>query len=250
MTSPSLSKDVIARIDAYWSDLLQCSSADLRPEQSLITVSERSSGLAAIRLNANWVVAVNPAYDRAVAAEVLTRLERAELTDRADRDALHSYMTDQGFPEFYGPSELLYLTREMLIPVSPVSFRRLLPEDADIVDPFRIGMGGVLDWRIDDPVQWPYVIGHFADDQLIAAAAVYNWGNIIAETYVDTLPAFRGRGLANALTYEITRWIVEETPWIAQAGGEVVNTPSARISRRLGYEFYGYLFMNNLARTS
>ncbi|MCS7071621.1 MAG: GNAT family N-acetyltransferase [Anaerolinea sp.] len=136
------------------------------------------------------------------------------------------------------------------MPATPIEFRPLRPADADTVDQFRVGMGGLLDWRIDDPQHWPYVIGHFAQERLIAAAAVCNWGDVIAETYVDTLPEFRGQGLATALTYEITRWIVEETSWIAQAGGEVVNTPSGRIARRLGYVFYGYLFMNNLARQS
>jgi len=248
MTTPILPADALIRIDTYWSQLLNCSVTDLRPEQPTVYVSPRSPGLTALRLNDHWVIAVNPAYDRQIADEVLARLTGADLSDRGLRDALHHFMREQGFSEFYGPSELLYLTRDMLIPVPTVSFRPLGPEDADIVDQFRVSMGGVLDWRIDDPEGWPYVIGHFDGPRLVAAAAVHNWGNVIAETYVDTLPEYRGRGLANALTYEITRWIVEETSRIAQAGGEVVNTPSGRISRRLGYAFYGYLFMNNLAR--
>ncbi|MGQ9908991.1 MAG: GNAT family N-acetyltransferase [Candidatus Flexifilum sp.] len=248
MTISALPQPLVTRIDSYWSALLGCVPSELRPAHPTIIVSDTSPGLTALRLNENWVVAAHPDYGRTLAENVLSQLQAIDIASRTDHDALHQSLRELGFPEFYGPSELLYLTRDMLVPVQSVTFRTLQPADAAVVDEFRAGMGGVLDWHIDDPERWPYVIGHFAEDRLIAAAAVCNWGDVVAETYVDTLPEFRGRGLATALTYEITRWIVEETPWIAQAGGEVINTPSGRIARRLGYELYGYLFMNNLAR--
>lgn len=247
MNTPTLPAWARTQIDAYWADFLGCTPADLRPAQSVITRSDKSPGLTAFRADGEWIIALAPDADSAAADAVLPLLESGDHTDKAVRDHMHLIMEQYEFDYFYGPSELLYLTRDMLLPVPGVPFRQLTTADTGIVDAFRVGMGGTLDWKINE-AQWPYTIGHFDGSTLIAAAAVCNWGGGIAETYVDTLPAYRGRGLANALTYEITRWIVEDAGWIAQAGGEVYNTPSGRISRRLGYAFYGHLFMNNLAR--
>lgn len=236
-----------ARVDEYWANFFSCSPAELRPASTTVIRSANSPGLTALRTGAHWLIGLHPDTDQAAAAAAIPLLEKGDPADRPTHDLLHDLMRQQGFESFYGPSELLYMTADMLIPYDTVITRPLTPADTDIIDGFRVGMGGVLDWKVGD-ADWPYVIGHFDGETLISAAAVYDWGHDIAETYVDTLPSHRGRGLANALTYEITRWIVQERGWIAQAGGEIVNTPSGRISRRLGYRLYGTLFMNNLAR--
>lgn len=243
--------DLWSTIDSYWASVLDCDADAFRNNASTIVRTEKSPGLTALSVSPGyWVLSVIPELPDSVVRAIGSTLEQADLADPHVRRNVHQQLADHKMADMYGPSELLYITADAFRPLPPVNYRQLTSSDAAVADRFRVGMGGTVDWKLGMPQEWPYVIGLFEADELIAVGAVHNWDDVIGETYVDTLPAHRGKGLANRLTSETTRWILEESSLIAQAGGEIINPAAGRISRRLGYELYGTLVMNNLCRRS
>jgi ribosomal protein S18 acetylase RimI-like enzyme len=74
--------------------------------------------------------------------------------------------------------------------------------------------------------------------QIAAWAGIKRKSDLAHEIAAATEPAYRGRGLATALTAHATAAILEEgrlALWIA----EVDNLPSRRLVERLGFGFYG-----------
>ncbi|MDK3161581.1 hypothetical protein FBR02_16590 [Anaerolineae bacterium CFX9] len=244
-----LPDSVIAAVDQYWAGITDCDPGMLRHKGINIVKTEKSPGITALSVTSgSWVISCLPEVPDAAVESLSPHLLSHDFEDSSRRQAIHAILERCGMIDMYGPSELLYVTRSTFTPFESVAFRKLTPDDLQAIQSFREGMGGIIDWRVGDPAVWPYVIGTFDEDRLVAVGAVRNWDNVIGETYVDTLPSYRGKGLANSLTSETTRWILHESQLIAQAGGEIVNPAAGRISRRLGYQLYGVLLMNNLCR--
>lgn len=242
----SLPGNVLRDVDTYWARLLGCSVAALRAGQSSVIRRNAAPSLIALQTSGAWVVSISDrAASRLEAEELVALLER--LPDDGSRDGeLVAWLAHAGLPGIYGPARLHYVTPTLFRPAPAVPFRRLSAPDWPQVERFAAGMGGHVDYLLDDP-RFPYVIGAFNQGELASVGAVQVWEGVLAETYGDTLPAFRGQGLARALVSELTRWILEETPYIAQEDGIRANAASMRIGERLGYVAYGTLVMNNLS---
>ena len=236
-------------LDRYWSGVLGCDPLQLHAQSHQIIVSGQSPGLTALRCDTHWVFSLHPQISPRIVDDLLPLLETQD--DLAyHSEAIYAITRNYGVAYPYGPSELVYCIRNWLQMPTPLHpFRRLTPIDTPIIEQFRFGMGGYLDWSIDESEIWLCVFGIFDGERLVATGATRQWQETICELYVDTLPAYRGRGYANTLGYAITRWIMHETPYIAQSGGQLTNVPSMKMSKRLGHRFYGILLMNDLGRT-
>ncbi len=237
---------VLQVVDTYWAHFLGCSPAALRALQP--TTIRRTAGpdLVALRTTGAWTISMSDRAMRRIDAGALQGLlERLPEDGRHDTE-LATSLDRAGLPGIHGPARLHYVTPALFRPAPAVPFRRLTAIDHAEFERFTAGMGGYVDYLLDDP-RFPYVIGSFVEGVLASVGAVQVWGGLLAETYGDTLPEYRGHGLARGLVSELTRWILDETPYIAQEDGIRANTASMRIGERLGYVPYGTLVMNNLS---
>lgn len=234
-TFPSLPKPIRPTVDAYWSAFLGCDPALLRSAQPCTVRTENSPGLLALQTERDWLFALHPTVTFAP-----TRLTDLLRLDPAAGKAVWQDPLQQQFMDLYGPAYLLYCPRVLHQAGPPIV--QLDARHQDVVYQFQQSMGPVV-WQLEQPHHWPRIGGIFQDQRLVAAGAVRCWGDIIAEIFVDTLPAYRNRGYAKALASELTDWVLRETPWLPQYDAEVDNLPSLRVARAVGYAYYGMLLL-------
>jgi RimJ/RimL family protein N-acetyltransferase len=87
--------------------------------------------------------------------------------------------------------------------------------------------------NIDDPL----LTGHFIDGQLVGVASVLEFKHDIDDIGVLTDPAFRGRGIAPALTARLRNQIVARGH-VAQYSTMESNLGSVRIAEKTGFSLY------------
>lgn len=243
-----LPSSLLRSVDAYWADLLECSLDTLRAGHAVTGIRSASPAVVALRRFEQWVITTSAEVARRVDLEQLRGMLNRVPNDGTQDWVLLDFLAKSGLMDVYGPAKVSYVTPDAFTPldVPPGLFRRLTTDDMADFEAFAEGMGGHLDYRIGDP-RFPYVIGAYMDGTLASVGAVQIWNDLLAETYGDTLPSYRGRGLAGALVSELTRWILDETPYIPQEDGLRANQASMRIGKRLGYIEYGTLLMTNLS---
>jgi RimJ/RimL family protein N-acetyltransferase len=88
---------------------------------------------------------------------------------------------------------------------------------------------------------WLRIFGYFCGEELVATCGVRLWGDLLAEIYIDTAPAYRRRGYGKAVTAAALHWIQTATPYYAESVVELSNQPSLRLMHSLGFTSYGYL---------
>ena len=83
------------------------------------------------------------------------------------------------------------------------------------------------------------VVGTFADEQLVSAASMYPWRDTqLADIGVITIPAFRGRGLANATIRAISARALQQG-YEPQYRCQLDNAPSVALARSAGFVSFG-----------
>lgn len=248
---------VFARADEYWAALLGCTPEALRGEAAVFQHARSPDEIVAVFRAGSWKLSISPAAPAALLASLQHSLAAfstvwasgdSQAIDEAHRQ-LRAWLAAQIDTVFYGPAELVYCTLDTLLPAPTVEYRELSADDSAAILEFQDAMGGWLAWDITAPAHWLRIIGAFEQERLVATAGLYAWENQIAELYVDTVPDRRGRGYATALGSIVTRWVLEQTPLLAQSGGELTNIASAKMSSYIGYQIYGMLFMNDFSRT-
>jgi GNAT superfamily N-acetyltransferase len=256
--------DPVPVVDAYWADLLGIRVSVLNAPAPSVYIDEGGiapcigvfrAGAWKLRLASHLAASAGSLIAQLDACSAAYQADDAAATATAHSAVQHT-IARQIEAAVYGPSELVYCARGAKRPTPPVAHRPITPADGEAVRRFRDGMGGWLAWAgdawPDDAAHepgWARMIGHWEGDRLVATAAAYVWHERIAELYVDTLPDWRGRGLATGLGGHITEWVHTHTPYVMQSGGEVTNIPSMRMSQRIGFSFYGMLVMTDLSRT-
>ena len=237
------------QIDAYWATFLGCEPALLYPTQPVTLWSENSPGLVGLQTEKHWLLALHPAtsHQPGLLAALSPLLEPSQVPAPARWQAAVPYqLPRRAFADLYGPAHLLYCS-QVQWPADPaLPIRLLSSRDQASVQHFQQAMGSVV-WQLNQPSIWPRIGGIFQDGRLVAAGAVRCWGNAIGEIFVDTLPAYRNRGYAKALTSYLTAWVLRETPWLPQYDAEVHNVPSLCVARAVGYTHYGLLLIGSLA---
>lgn len=233
-----LTPDMRERIDGYWSRFLGCPLPALRQPHSQAFAHPQASGLFAVKTSGGWIARIGPDTDPAVASA----LDALHLDDPASVEHAQDITQRFGLGSSYGPLQLNYCTPESYVPDTPVSYRLLTPEDRDQIEAFRATMGR-FDWDFDDTITWPVAFGVFDDGQLVSAAQVRVWDDVIGEIFGDTLDSHRKLGYAKALVRVATQWIFDHSYWIPQTDAQIDLIASIRIMRGLGYKLYGWFLM-------
>jgi RimJ/RimL family protein N-acetyltransferase len=70
------------------------------------------------------------------------------------------------------------------------------------------------------------------------------WGELLAEIYIDTLPAYRHRGYGKAVTTAAVQWVLANTPYVVESVVELVNESSLALMASLHFKAYGYLLVS------
>jgi RimJ/RimL family protein N-acetyltransferase len=241
----AISKSHLQQIDQYWSTFLGCTFETFQHPEPTLTISAVSPGLFVFMNHSSRVYALAPGLN----LDIGKRLATLCLCENDITQATRRLLADYGPLYLYGPAQILYCSADTFRPGQEAHNRPLTISDHDAIQQF-CNQAGPLHWTVDDVDRWPRVFGIFADGHLVSTAAVQAWGNVIGAISVVTLPAYRNRGYAQAITRAATRWMLEETSLIPQYDAELSNTASLRVARAVGYQPYGRLLIVQLRNCS
>lgn len=245
MTTKPLSRSLQYRqkaIDAYWASFIGCDAArmhDVTPAPVIINPDiERL--IAYCPLDGCATVAVQHASLLPLGSKVQTLLQNPQITTHAvqrERE-LRALCATEGLYNVYGPAMLHYLKDESMQRVPSFEPVRLGAADADLLDEFLSRLNLTREYSLTDFEAFPYAVGVFIDEQLVAYGTVRVWADTLAEVFLDVLQKYRGQGIGLNLASHLTGWVVENTPWIPQYDAEVTNVHSMSLAARCGYMPY------------
>lgn len=225
-------------IDQYWGKFFGCDSTLIRhtPAPYLLTTVAQP-GLWALTCGGGWVVATPEARHANIQAQIATCFRSAQLPTYAHLQHLCQALAT---PTLYGPAVIfLHHTPATHAPVDP-AIRPLTDKDHAHVATFAAA-AGCLPWSLEQPEGWLQIFGYFCCQVLVATCAVRLWGDLLAEIYIDTAPAYQRRGYGKAVTTAALHWIQTATPYYAESVVDLSNQPSLRLMHSLGFVPYGYL---------
>lgn len=233
-------------VDTYWSEFFGCTVEQFcDARQTQLVESANITGPWAFARQGNWVVALPKAWQSRV-ADVTATLQAISFAFRPGalpkQEALDAIFTLFPVAERFGPALVYLHTAPPPLPVAGVTIRPLTLRDSPQIVEFAAMTS--VPWCIAEPDIWKKVFGLFVDGQLVASCAMRVWGALLAEVYVDTAPAFRGRGYGRAITHAMLQWIHTSTPYYAESVAELSNVASIRLLSRLGGLPYGYVVMS------
>jgi len=229
---------MFTRVDQYWGQFFGCGSELIRcPPAPYLLTTAAQPGLWALTCGGSWVVAASPIGEEGLPAQLAACFRPDQLPAQDQLQSLrHAFPGASPF----GPA-ILFLHHEpaALPPIDP-SIRPLTGDDQCHIAAFAATTDS-LSWTQEQANGWLRVFGYFCGQTLVATCGVYLWGDLLAEIYIDTLPAYRGRGYAKAVTTAALHWIATATPYYAESVVDLSNEPSLRLMHSLGFVPYGYL---------
>jgi GNAT superfamily N-acetyltransferase len=229
-------------IDAYWASFIGCEPAHLHTAaRQAIRVNPDIDGLIAFRaLHASATVAVSLDNLRVTGRAVQDIFD--DLTEGhtalAREDLIHDTCASGGLFDVYGPGVIHYLEGDLPTRSFPEMPERLGIRDELLLETFLSRLNMKREYTLTDSSTFPYAVGIFEDEQLIAYGTVRVWDDTLGEVFLDVLPKHRGRGLGMNLALHLTGWILEHTPWIPQYDTEATNAHSLALARSCGYVPY------------
>lgn len=228
----------LALVDQYWGKFLGCASELIRntPAPYLLTTATQP-GLWAFTCGGNWVVATPTDSGDICREQIGACFPPNRLPSCAQlQPLLHMGVVSQ----LYGPALIFLHHPPTHPPVIDPAVRPLTGSDQDNVAAF-VAAAGALPWTLEEATGWLTILGLFQEQALVATCGVRLWGDLLAEIYVDTHPAYRRRGFGKAVTTAALHWIHTTTPYYAESVVELSNQPSLGLMQSLGFEPYGYL---------
>lgn len=225
-------------IDQYWGRFFACRSDLVRhtPAPYLLTAAAQP-GLWALTCGSGWIVATPEAWRADVQAQIAACFRTDQLPTHAQLQLLRAAIAA---PTLYGPAAIfLHHAPSTHLPVDP-AIRPLTDKDHAPVATFAAA-AGPLPWSLEQPTGWLQIFGYFCGQELVATCGVRLWGDLLAEIYIDTAPAYQRRGYGKAVTVAALHWIQTATSYYAESVVELSNQPSLRLMHSLGFVPYGYL---------
>jgi len=233
----------LQRIDQYWAAFLGCSTAQLNTTKPIVFRTSRIKGIAAVKKRA-WVIALNDALPQHVGFDFIAIADDPDLNDADREDRLHRLCHNLHLAAPYGPSILHYLGSGGLSQLAyEFESRELSVDDEPILQAFKQKLAFSPEYTLTMPDLFPYALGYFDKDTLVAVGTVRVWEDLLAEVFIDTLDEYRAQGIGSCLAFNITQWILNATSWIPQYDSEATNLASLTIAARLGFSPYGKFFV-------
>lgn len=233
-----MSTALLRLVDQYWGHFLGCSSELLRSttEPYLLTTTAQP-GLWALACGGGWVVATPAAVGEECRPQIAACFRPGQLPTQ---EQLQRLCQPSALSSLYGPAMIfLQPAPAASLSVEP-AIRPLTNNDHAHVATFAAATGS-LPWSLAEPDGWLQIFGYFCAEELVATCGVRLWGDLLAEIYIDTAPAYRCRGYGKAVTAAALHWIQTATPYHAESVVELTNQPSLRLMHSLGFVPYGYL---------
>lgn len=229
---------LLAAIDQYWGRFFACSSDLIRqtPPPYLLT-SAAQPGLWALTCGGGWVVAAPEAWRADVQTQIAACFRADQLPTHAQVQLLRAAIAA---PTLYGPAAIFLHHAPSSRPLVNPAIRPLTDKDHASVATFAAA-AGPLPWSLEQMDDWLRVFGYFRGQELVATCGVRLWGELLAEIYIDTAPAYRRHGYGKAVTAAALHWIHTATPYYVESVVDLTNEPSLRLMHSLGFTPYGYL---------
>jgi len=232
-TQPTLVRETVDAIDAYWASSFGCPVEALRPSRTLVVphdAHERFNGAYAMTFGAEPIVSVPPGEFGELRSTLSAWTSVTLESPAAARESLGARVSDVIGPAWVGYAD----ERTFQMSVSDVRARILEPTDADAVDALRDACAE-LEWEHGgSTIGSEPVAGSFADGTLAALAGYETWGDRIAHIAVVAHPAYRSQGHARGAVALVARQVLSRG-LVLQYRTLAANTPSRRIADSLGF---------------
>jgi GNAT superfamily N-acetyltransferase len=238
--------DIEARVSHYWADYLGCTVADLDGEKTRVVRSSAVSGLVAFSKGRGWVVAVTEEWGQEVATALPPYFVHNQLPDIG---GIRQVLAATGVTAFYGPATIFLQPAPRPLHAMPVAIRRLQPVDIPLLHLFRLE-GGESVSTFGQGDGWLCAWGAFAERRLVSVCAVRVWGALLAEIYIDTLPAYRNRGYGKAVTNAAVQWVQANSPYVVESVVELSNESSLALMASMQFKPYGYMLLSEATNTT
>lgn len=233
-----MSTALLNLVDQYWGQFFGCGSALIRyaPEPYLLTTIAQP-GLWALRCGRSWVVATPEAWHSKLQTPIAACFRPNQFPTL---EQLQPFLQAIPATTVYGPAIIfLHQSSEAYPPIDP-AIRLLTDSDHCYVTAFAAS-ADPLPWSLEQMDDWLRVFGYFRGQELVATCGVRLWGELLAEIYIDTAPAYRRHGYGKAVTAAALHWIHRATPYYVESVVDLTNEPSLRLMHSLGFTPYGYL---------
>ncbi|MEZ4869547.1 MAG: GNAT family N-acetyltransferase [Caldilineaceae bacterium] len=241
-----LSPDIVQRVSNYWAGYLGCDVAELERQQAQVLLSAPVSEFVAFSRGSNWILALPAQWNSKVGAALSPFFQRGRLPNLT---GLQQVLRSIDGINLYGPATIFLQPELQPQSAVPIDVRRLQPADHSRLALFR-REGGQRAWSLTATDDWLAVWGAFFEKRLVAICAVRVWGDLLAEIYVDTLPAHRQRGYGKAVTNAAVQWIYTNTAYIVESVVELSNQNSLALMASLQFKPYGYLLLGERVNTT
>jgi GNAT superfamily N-acetyltransferase len=248
MRQPEAS-EILAAADAWWSQELGCSVAELRPTATRVQEHRgRLAGYLGI-----WILALGEHPVISLPPAALALSGRASAWSRAQLLAPGNLLSDLGtlgagrIERIVGPASISY-GLEGLYLEDAARARVLTAADAPALEQLRAACGND-EWEHggSEHAAAGALFGTFDGARLVAVASYQVWGNSIAHIAIATAPAWRGRGFGKAAVALAARRALE-AGLVPQYRTLRSNTASMAIGRHLCFIEYGFSVAIRLRR--
>ena len=241
-----LSKAVTDIADGWWCRDFEC--AELRPSATHVQVHAGellgNSGIWILLVGEYPMVSLPPTYADLLGPRA-TRWSRSTVMDQTHlRQELRAIPVES----IVGPAFIGYITDSSFTPGPVAMARALNGADKSSVEALRDACTEE-EWNHGgSALNEVPTFGAFTESGQLAALAGYKiWGGTIAHLAVVSAPDGRGHGFGRAAVATATSAALRDG-LLPQYRTLVSNTPSMNISRRLGFESYGYSVYVRLGR--
>lgn len=228
--------DLVSR---YWATYFGCSARDLDGDQTLVVQSPAYTGLMAFSKGHGWVVGVPAQWGQAIGRALSPYFVSRQLPNL---NRVRQVLATRGALDLYGPARIFLQPAPPLVHSQLARLRLLQLSDLPFLRTFEAEMGE-LAWSFGQGDGWLGAWGAFVDQRLVSVCAVRVWGELLAEIYIDTLPAYRHRGYGKAVTTAAVQWVQTNTPYLVESVVELVNESSLALMASLHFKPYGYLLL-------
>lgn len=235
---PLIPTSAATLVDDYWANFLGCELAQLNGDGTVYQLTGvQHQGIWAIARHRSWVVITPASWPSELCAQLYRCFQPDVMPDSVQLQRLLDQIGNQ---QLYGPA-LIMLHGQTNGPdkISPL-VRPLTAADYAQIAAFQAAAHPIF-WSLAEPASWPKIFGVFVEGQLVAACGVRLWGDLLAELYIDTVPAHWRRGYGKAATDAALRWIHTETAYQAESVVELANVASWRLMHNVGFLPYAYM---------
>lgn len=233
-------------VDSYWADFLECTVAQLcEARKTQIVEHTTLTGPWAFARQGNWLVALPADWRNRVRnpqsfADNLLQYFRPGALPKPHQ--IKELFADFPVRESFGPALVYLHAAPTPHVVTDAIVRPLTLHDLPQVAAYEASTA--IPWTLTEPTIWKKIFGLFVNGQLVSSCAMRVWGELLAEIYVDTAPAYRCRGYGKSVTYAMLQWIHTSTPFYAESIVEMSNQASINLLSHLGGKPYGYVVMS------